>query len=48
MLGGGYPLEHDGKIYGGIGVSGGTKEQDTTLAKAGADYFRARMNFKNE
>ena len=32
LLGGGYPLRTDKKIYGGIGVSGGTKEQDTTLA----------------
>lgn len=46
MLGGGYPLEYGGKIYGGVGVSGGTKEQDTILAKAAADYFRARMNTK--
>ena len=40
MLGGGFPLERDGHIYGGIGVSGGTKEQDTLLAQIGAEVFR--------
>lgn len=40
MLGGGYPLEKGGRIYGGIGVSGGTKEQDTLLAQIGAELFR--------
>ena len=48
MLGGGFPLEYGGRIYGGVGVSGGTKEQDIILAKAGAEYFRARMNMKNK
>ena len=38
LLGGGYPLGED-KIYGGIGVSGGTKEQDIVLAKVAALYF---------
>ena len=40
MLGGGFPLEKDGRIYGGIGISGGTKEQDTLLAQIGAEVFR--------
>lgn len=40
LLGGGYPLERDGKIFGGIGVSGGTKEQDTLLAQIGTELFR--------
>lgn len=40
MLGGGFPLEKDGHIYGGIGISGGTKEQDTLLAQIGAEVFR--------
>lgn len=43
LLGGGYPLEKNGSVYGAIGVSGGTKEQDIALAKLGADYFRHRM-----
>ena len=43
LLGGGYPLRTDIKIYGGIGVSGGTKEQDTTLAMVADAYFKARF-----
>ena len=43
LLGGGYPLEAKGRIFGGVGVSGGTKEQDMLLAKLGADYFKTRM-----
>ena len=40
MLGGGFPLEKGGRICGGIGVSGGTKEQDILLAQIGAEVFR--------
>ena len=43
LLGGGYPLRTDKKIYAGIGVSGGTKEQDTTLAMVADAYFKARF-----
>ncbi len=41
LLGGGYPLGDENKIYGGVGVSGGTKEQDTILAMVAAEYFKA-------
>jgi uncharacterized protein GlcG (DUF336 family) len=34
---GGLPLVVDGKIIGAIGVSGGSSDQDGTVAKAGAD-----------
>lgn len=34
---GGLPLVVDGKIIGGLGVSGGTPEQDGVVAKAGVD-----------
>ena len=34
---GGIPLVVDGKIVGGIGVSGGSAEQDGVVAKAGQD-----------
>ena len=34
---GGVPLVIDGKIVGGIGVSGGSSEQDGVVAKAGVD-----------
>ncbi|MCD8390952.1 MAG: heme-binding protein [Firmicutes bacterium] len=43
LLGGGYPLEANGKTHGAVGVSGGTKTQDITLAKLAADYFKTRM-----
>lgn len=34
-LGGGYPIRIDGDLVGGIGVSGGTEEQDAECASAG-------------
>jgi glc operon protein GlcG len=34
---GGVPLTVDGKIIGAIGVSGGSSQQDGTVAQAGAD-----------
>src|SRR5690349_9988585 len=37
---GGLPLTVDGKIVGGIGVSGGTSEQDGVVAKAGVDSLK--------
>ena len=37
---GGLPLVMDGKIVGGIGVSGGTGAQDGVVAKAGADSVK--------
>lgn len=39
---GGIPLVIDGKIVGGIGVSGVTSEQDGVVAKAGADALLAK------
>ena len=40
LLGGGFPLEAKNKIYGGIGVSGGTKEQDTAIAATTREVLR--------
>ncbi|MBQ6530852.1 MAG: heme-binding protein [Clostridia bacterium] len=40
LLGGGFPLESENKIYGGIGVSGGTKEQDTLIAAVAKEILR--------
>ena len=34
IFGGGFPLKSDGKIFGGIGVSGGSVEQDMECALA--------------
>lgn len=39
-LEGGIPLVMDGKIVGGIGVSGGAAPQDGQCAKAGADAIK--------
>jgi uncharacterized protein GlcG (DUF336 family) len=36
VFAGGIPLKREGKIVGAIGVSGGSDEQDHTVAEAGA------------
>ena len=41
-LQGGLPIVVDGKIIGGIGVSGVTSVQDEVVAKAGADVLAAK------
>jgi uncharacterized protein GlcG (DUF336 family) len=37
IFAGGIPLRRNGKIVGGIGVSGGDGDQDQTVAEAGAN-----------
>lgn len=39
IFGGGDPLKIGNKIIGGLGVSGGSEEQDTFLSKYGSEYF---------
>ncbi len=39
IFGGGEPLENVNGIIGGLGVSGGTAEQDTALGAYGKEYF---------
>ncbi len=39
IFGGGNPLKKNGNIVGGLGVSGGTEEQDTYLSEYGAKFF---------
>ena len=34
-FGGGLPIRHEGRVIGGIGVSGGSELEDETCAKAG-------------
>jgi uncharacterized protein GlcG (DUF336 family) len=34
-FGGGLPIRHDGRLIGGVGVSGGSELEDQTCAKAG-------------
>jgi uncharacterized protein GlcG (DUF336 family) len=36
---GGLPIEVEGAVVGGVGVSGGTGEQDVAVATAGIDAF---------
>ena len=39
IFAGGIPLKRNGKVVGAIGVSGGSGEQDHTVAQAGAAAF---------
>lgn len=39
IFGGGEPLKVGDKVIGGLGVSGGSEEQDTYLAEYGRDLF---------
>ena len=40
IFGGGEPLQDkNGNVIGGLGVSGGTEEQDTALAAYGKEFF---------
>jgi uncharacterized protein GlcG (DUF336 family) len=39
IFAGGTPLKKGGKVVGAIGVSGGSGEQDQTVAEAGASAF---------
>jgi uncharacterized protein GlcG (DUF336 family) len=34
-FGGGLPLRHEGRLIGGIGVSGGSEQEDEACARAG-------------
>ncbi len=36
---GGFPIEADGAVVGGLGISGGTGDQDTAVARAGLEAF---------
>ena len=39
LVAGGYPLFHDGRIVGGIGVGGGTEAQDCEIAESVVSVF---------
>jgi uncharacterized protein GlcG (DUF336 family) len=39
VFAGGIPLSRGGKVVGGVGVSGGSGEQDQAVAEAGAKAF---------
>jgi uncharacterized protein GlcG (DUF336 family) len=38
-FGGGLPLEDDGAVVGGVGVSGGSADEDVDVAEAGVEAF---------
>jgi uncharacterized protein GlcG (DUF336 family) len=40
-FGGGIPLESDGDVVGGVGVSGGSAEEDVQVASAAVDVFES-------
>lgn len=39
IFAGGIPLRRDGRVVGAVGVSGGSGEQDQTVAEAAARAF---------
>lgn len=41
VVGGGLPVEADGQVVGGIGVSSGSPAQDQAVAQAGIDHWLA-------
>jgi uncharacterized protein GlcG (DUF336 family) len=41
MVGGGLPIIVDGSVIGGIGVGGGTVEEDVACAQAGLAEFES-------
>lgn len=43
IFGGGAPLMRGGVIIGGLGVSGGSAEQDTALCNFGVEFFEKEM-----
>ena len=44
IFGGGDPLkDENGKIVGGLGVSGGSEEQDTALSAFGKEFFEQKI-----
>ena len=41
---GGFPIEVDGEVVGGIGVSGGNGEQDTLVGTAALEAFQRHLS----
>lgn len=44
IIGGGVPLTYKGRIIGGLGVSGGTSEEDDEIARYGQRMLEVVMN----
>lgn len=47
IFGGGLPIKYEGQLIGGIGVSGGSAEEDIACAQAGLAAFEALVNGKS-
>ena len=47
IFGGGFPLSKGNDIIGGVGVSGGSVEQDMLCAEAALKYFKAKRKPAN-
>lgn len=43
VFGGGVPIHHDGVLLGAIGVSGGSMDEDVSLAEAAVDFLEQRL-----
>ncbi len=46
-LPGGFPIYHNARLIGGIGVSGGNADQDQAIAKAGRKGFLSALTLTN-
>lgn len=44
IFGGGVPITHNGKVIGGLGVSGGSETQDTALAEYGEKLIKEALD----
>ncbi|CCU77911.1 hypothetical protein HSACCH_00265 [Halanaerobium saccharolyticum subsp. saccharolyticum DSM 6643] len=42
LFGGGFPLKVNGEVIGALGVSGGSVEEDMSVAEAGVKFFNNR------
>lgn len=40
---GGFPIEHEGRVIGGVGVSGGNGQQDTAVGQAALEALRKSL-----
>jgi uncharacterized protein GlcG (DUF336 family) len=43
IIGGGLPIEVDGQVVGGVGISAGTAGEDLEVAQAAVEYFAQRV-----
>ena len=43
IIGGGLPIEVDGHVVGGVGISAGTAGEDLEVAQAAVEYFAQRV-----